>query len=289
MSESEVDVERMGLELGVPAYRIRHALDLPLSPLERIIAEKVRHAKTKDELLRLCALINLASSVGCRSVRKLVKLSEGSLEETVHITHILPDHHPEIPAVYAAAIACASSREELLQLYPDLPYASPAKLECIRKMSESYLNDAGEADVERMTDDTGIYGFRIRCALNLPMGEEEQPLYEETKRAATRDALLEIIWTVENDSTTGRLAVQRLVKEFSPTWNDLWQLREQMSRYDPMMADVDRALLALARTKRLLRKLLNIAQPHSATENEVIKKLAEFFLKPKTEEPMTNP
>src|SRR3989338_4343756 len=95
ITEDELDIAGMEKKTGVPEYKIRRALDLPLSDIEKHFAEMLKNATTPSAIMRVISLVNPESTVGRSGVRKLIHKSR-TRKGVLRICKMIPSYHSEI-------------------------------------------------------------------------------------------------------------------------------------------------------------------------------------------------
>lgn len=309
ITEDELDIQKMERETSVSEYKIRRALDLPLSDIERRLATMLRNATTPSEIVPVILMINPETTIGRRAVKKLVAQAT-TREEIIEVCDNIPSDHSELHRAHEKLVELSGNDNEeeeeeeeekgddeggdprineLLQAYDIVPSFSVAEERLIVKLAKFFPdeNHPEKVDVKRMAKATNIAESSIRFALKVPPSENEQLIASLMAGCKTREALLKISQVILAWSVLGLQATRQHI--ILSNRDELKVLAGVLSKNFPLLSEVYNALLARSSTlEEVLEVYRMIPETRAADEDKAIIRLAEFFLKPK-KDTETNP
>ncbi|MDO8585067.1 MAG: hypothetical protein Q7R85_03025 [bacterium] len=318
ITEDELDIAKMEKETGIPEYKIRRALDLPLSPVEQHFTEMLKNAKTPAAITRIILIVEPETTVGRSAVRKLIHKSRAR-KDVVRIFRTVPNYHSEMHRAYEKLVelsgnenpdgeddnennadpdrnsdpAAADNKRclrELVEVSTIVPMFSVAEELLLVKMAKFFQdeNDPSKVDVSGMAEETNIAESFIRSALKLPTLEDEQRIANLMALCDTRDALLNLSGAIQWRSILGLQAARQYIPLSSR--DELIALAGTLPDDSPARSEVYVALLARSTTLEEVWEVYSvIAENRALDEDKAIIRLAEFFLKTATDETKTNP
>ncbi len=160
ITDADLDIAKMTAETGVPEYKIRRALDLPLSPVEELFAGMLNKATTPAAIARIILIVEPETTVGRRAVRKFIHKSR-TRKDVVRIFRIVPSYHSEMHRAYEKLAELSGNENPDLENSAqsgDDPDTSPDSI-------GAEDNVRSDADSDTRPDPTAADNKRCLCEL----------------------------------------------------------------------------------------------------------------------------
>lgn len=316
ITEDELDIDKMVETTGIPSYKIRRAFEFPLSAIEECFADMLKCAITPAAITRIILIVEPETTVGRRGVRKLIHKSH-TRKEVLRIFRTVPSYHSEMHRAYEKLVevsgnenpdgeddnesgadpdsdpATADSKRclrELLEANTIIPVFSTAEELLIVKIAKFFADEenGGKVDVERMAEATNIAESSIRAALKLPLPGDEERIASLMAQCNTRADLIKLSAVIQWRSVLGLQAARQQI--ILSNRDERIALARSLPDDSPARSEAYAALLADSTTPEEVWEIYEmIPETRAADEDKAIIRLAEFFLKPKTDKSVADP